>query len=300
MAARSKLASGRPKRSNKRFPFSMHPLLTIKWLKPGLESLPILPPPCLRLLAAAARLKVDALFSAVAAIDMRSKCVVPLHSPMLKLTTSQMAGLEAKEKFMTNKIKYLAQEKYDQFCAIEESCREKMAAQKAESRRVLDEALATAVADAKKCRTDFVEAQLVKKEIVKGKLEDLLNIAIQNIKELKVEGIFADSGLPQEDHATAIAAAIEAEIDTFTNDSNNLLTQGTEPMGFTNILATDLTAFKDTEASDAEGSCLDVIRATFEIVWQGDAMAMPQTDATRGEKNIYDAAVEQCIDKMND
>ena len=217
-----------------------------------------------------------------------------------ELTTSQMAGLEAKEKFMTNKIKYLAQEKYDQFCAIEESCREKMAAQKAESRRVLDEALATAVADAKKCRTDFVEAQLVKKEIVKGKLEDLLNIAIQNIKELKVEGIFADSGLPQEDHATAIAAAIEAEIDTFTTDSNNLLTQGTEPMGFTNILATDLTAFKDTEASDAEGSCLDVIRATFEIVWQGDAMAMPQTDATRGEKNIYDAAVEQCIDKMND
>ena len=89
-----------------------------------------------------------------------------------------MAGLAAKEKYMTDKIKYLAQEKYDQFCAIEETCREKMAAQKAESRRVLDEALAAAVADAKKCRTDFVEAQLVKKEIVKGNLEDLLNKAI--------------------------------------------------------------------------------------------------------------------------
>lgn len=29
-------------------------------------------------------------------------------------------------------------------------------------------------------------------------------------------------------------------------------------------------------------------------------MAMPQTDATRGEKNIYDAAVELCFTKMTD
>lgn len=118
------------------------------------------------------------------------------------LTDSQMAGLAAKEKYMTDKIKYLAAEKYDQFCAIEETCREKMAAQKTESKRVIDEAFAAAVAGAKKCRTDFVEAQLVKKEIVKGELEDLLNTAIQEIKELKVEGIFSESGLPQDQHET--------------------------------------------------------------------------------------------------
>jgi len=118
------------------------------------------------------------------------------------LTDSQMAGLAAKEKYMTDKIKYLAAEKYDQFCAIEETCREKMAAQKVESKRVLDEAYALGVANAKKCRTDFVEDQLVKKEIVKGKLEELLNESIQKIKELKVESVFAESGLPQGEHET--------------------------------------------------------------------------------------------------
>jgi hypothetical protein len=114
------------------------------------------------------------------------------------LTESQIGGLEAREVYMTNKIKYLAAEKYDQFCAIEETCREKMAAQKVESKRVIDEAYALGAANAKKCRTDFVEDQLVKKEIVKGKLEDLLNVAIQKIKELKVEGIFKESGLPED------------------------------------------------------------------------------------------------------
>lgn len=148
------------------------------------------------------------------------------------LTDSQMAGLAAKEKYMTDKIKYLAAEKYDQFCAIEETCREKMAAQKVESKRVLDEAYAAGVANAKKCRTDFVEAQLVKKEIIKGQLEDELNQTIQRIKELKVEGVFADSGLPEEKHATEIAAAIEQEIADFEAASELLLSETTNGTGF--------------------------------------------------------------------
>jgi hypothetical protein len=214
------------------------------------------------------------------------------------LTDSQLAGLEAKEKYMTDKIKYLAAEKYDQFCAIEETCREKMSAQKEESKRILDEAFALGVANAKKCRTDFVDAQLVKKEIVKGQLEDKLNVAIQKIKELKVEGVFAESGLPVAEHETKIATAIAAEIADFQEASNELLTN-TGGTGFADTLTTDTSAFANTD-TNVGTSCLDEVRNDFNVVFTGDSMVVPPTDASRGEKYIYDAAVELCFEKMND
>jgi len=72
-------------------------------------------------------------------------------------------------------------------------------------------------------------------------------------------------------------------------------------MGFTNVLSTDKTAFANTGDTTTDGtSCLDVVRMDFALVFNGDATASPQTDATRGEKFIYDAAVELCFEKMND
>ena len=92
--------------------------------------------------------------------------------------------------------------------------------------------VARALAATRLARRNFVEAQLVKKEIIKGQLEDELNQTIQRIKELKVEGVFADSGLPEEKHATEIAAAIEQEIADFEAASDLLLTEATNGTGF--------------------------------------------------------------------
>ena len=218
------------------------------------------------------------------------------------LTQSQMAGLAAKEAYMDQKVKFLANEKFQQFCDLEETCREKGHAQKEESKRILDEGFAAGLVAAKKCRTDFVDAQLVKKEIVKGNLEELLNIAIQQIKELKVEGIFADSGIPTDQHKSAIDTEIALIVATFETDSNALLTNAAAPMGFMETLMTDLTAFKDTPgaASATATACLDVVRYDFDFVFNGDGAATTQTDATRGEKAIYDAAHELCLTKMSE
>jgi len=217
------------------------------------------------------------------------------------LTQSQMAGLAAKEAYMDQKVKFLANEKFQQFCDLEETCREKGHAQKEESKRILDEGFAAGLVAAKKCRTDFVDAQLVKKEIVKGNLEELLNIAIQEIKELKVEGIFADSGIPTDQHKSAIDTEIAGIVTAFETASDLLLTNATDSDGFMDTLMVDLAAFKDTGATSAtETACLNVVRYDFDFVFNGDGAATTQTDATRGEKAIYDAAHELCLTKMSE
>ena len=228
-----------------------------------------------------------------------------LEAKIELLVQSQMDGLAAREKFMTDKVKHLAREKYDQFCSIEETCREKLHAQKEASVKVLDDGLAAAFAAAKKCRVDFVEDQLVKKEIVKGELEELLNKTIQQIKELKVEGIFAESGMPHEQHITAIEADIAAAITEFDEASQLLLTDtdAVTSTAFVQVLAADLTAFEDTLMTDGSGgqtgSCLDEVRTTFDKLFRGDPSALQQTDDTRGEGPIYDAATTLCLTKMD-
>ena len=184
------------------------------------------------------------------------------------LTTSQLAGLQAKEKFICDKIERFRDEQVRIFCDMDEQCREKSLAQKAASKAVIDQAFADGVAAAKKCRTDFVESTLTKKEIIKGQLEDLLNDAIQQIKELKVEGIFADSGIPTDEHKTAIDAAIAEIIGTFESDSDLLLTN--ESDAFVETLGIDLLAFEDSGPATETDTCLDDVRAAFRIVYEGD------------------------------
>ena len=184
------------------------------------------------------------------------------------LTTSQLAGLQAKEKFICDKIERFRDEQVRIFCDMDEQCREKSLAQKAASKAVIDQAFADGVAAAKKCRTDFVESTLTKKEIIKGQLEDLLNDAIQQIKELKVEGIFADSGIPTDEHKTAIDAAIAEIIGTFETESDLLLTN--ESDAFVETLGIDLLAFEDSGPATETDTCLDDVRAAFRIVYEGD------------------------------
>jgi len=68
---------------------------------------------------------------------------------------------------------------------------------------------------------------------------------------------------------------------------------------FVQVLSTDLTAFQDSGLTT--GSCLNEVRDTFEKLYTGDASATTvQTDDTRGEGPIYDAATNLCLDKLDD
>ena len=60
------------------------------------------------------------------------------------LTDSQLAGLAAREAYMVKEIKFLTKDKMDQFYAIEETCREKLHAQKETSTKVLGDGFVAA------------------------------------------------------------------------------------------------------------------------------------------------------------
>jgi hypothetical protein len=118
------------------------------------------------------------------------------------------------------------------------------------------------------CRTNFVDDILKRKEVVKGDLEELLNEAIHKIKELKVNGIFYDSGIPSEKHATEIEAEIATIISGFETASDLLLTNSSAPLGFTDVLTAALVDFEVDDYTTT--SCLDQVHVNYELVYDGD------------------------------
>jgi len=139
---------------------------------------------------------------------------------------AQIDGLTAKGDFILEKLTYWRAEQYQYLCDIDKSCREKVEAQKETSATIVSNAMEVAVADAKACRVEFVDELLKHKEQVKGKLEELLNSTIHRIKELKVEGILNEAGVPTEEHKYELDLQIEDLIDDFNDESNDLLGVG--------------------------------------------------------------------------
>lgn len=139
------------------------------------------------------------------------------------LTTANLAGLTAKEEFILKKLKYYKKEQIELFCSIDDACRAKMEARLEEYKGIIDTARDAAFAGAKECRVNYVDQLLYQKEIIKGKLEDLLNETIQQIKELKVEGILNESGMPTDEHKSQLDTQIEMLISTFETNSDELL-----------------------------------------------------------------------------
>ena len=177
------------------------------------------------------------------------------------LTTANLAGLTAKEDFILKKLKYFKKEQIEIFCDMDEACRAKLATQLEKSKAEIDQAAVEAAAAAKKCRVDFVNELLTEKETIKGRLEDLLNETIQKIKELKVEGILQESGMPAEEHKEVLDAQIETLIMEFEMASDEMLTD--ETTGFITICTAAFEAFEDTEVADAEETCLDKVQVEF-------------------------------------
>lgn len=175
-------------------------------------------------------------------------------------TEANLGGLAAKEEFILKKLRWYRDNAVQTLCDMDDQCREKVLLQKARSKDALDAALATATANAKQCRVDFVEATLTKKEIVKGDLEELLNAAIQDIKQLKVAEIFTESGIPGGDNTAVVQSEIEGVLTKFNIDSTALY------VAFNGEIANDTDAF----ILDESDSCLDVIKTTFEELYDND------------------------------
>ena len=182
------------------------------------------------------------------------------------MTKANLAGLADKADFIIKKVEYFRQHQVKVFCDIEEQCREKVIAQKLKSKAALEENQRTANAEAKLCRTDFIDTLLKDKEIVKGDIEELLNEAIHKIKELKVNGIFQEAGMPAEKHASVIETDIAAILTAFNTAVDELYTNATVPMGFTDELTAALALFNATAGTFGNGSgstCLDMVWTDF-------------------------------------
>jgi len=116
------------------------------------------------------------------------------------LTDSAKGGLNAKKDFIVDKLTVYANQKFIEFKAIVEKCYDETDAAKETAAEKLSVAYDKACDDLKKCRKDYIDSLLTRKEEIKGELEVLLNAAIQNIKELKVEGALGEAGLPTKEH----------------------------------------------------------------------------------------------------
>jgi hypothetical protein len=78
------------------------------------------------------------------------------------------------------------------------------------------------IADMRECREDYISELLEFKEALKDKLQGLLNQTIWDIKEMKVEGLLNEAGIPTEEHKTTLDGMIVDRIDQFNTDSQNI------------------------------------------------------------------------------
>lgn len=110
-----------------------------------------------------------------------------LMDKIMLLNKANIQGLEAKLEHKLKDLKAYRQESVDALKTIDAECRIKTDAAKQLATETLAEAKLQAFADLKKCRTDYVDQLLTRKEELKGDLEQLLNEAIHDIKNMKVE-----------------------------------------------------------------------------------------------------------------
>lgn len=128
------------------------------------------------------------------------------------LNMANIKGLEAKLTHKLADLKAYRHESVETLKTIDAECRIKTDAAKQLAITTLAEAKLQAFADLKKCRTDYVDQLLARKEELKGDLEQLLNEAIHDIKNMKVEQILNENGLPSNQHSSALEAAITARV----------------------------------------------------------------------------------------
>jgi len=142
---------------------------------------------------------------------------------------------------------------------MDTACREKMAIQNETSVAIIDGALVEANEAAKQCRIAYIDDLLLTKEILKGQMEDLLHETIHKIKNLKIEGILNESGMPTDQHADALQVEIEECLLEFETETNALLVDDpvvpTAGFIFDNIAK--MTAFADSGEFGETESCLD-------------------------------------------
>ena len=78
----------------------------------------------------------------------------------------------------------------------------------------------------RECRLTYINAILQKKEELKGQLQNMVNETITDIKELKVDTVLNEAGLPSEEQESVNTAAIAQKIQDFNDEVNGFVENG--------------------------------------------------------------------------
>jgi hypothetical protein len=155
-------------------------------------------------------------------VSFDSKDEEDINEKIELLSDGAIGGLIAKQNWIVEKITFLTRTRLQQLRDLDETCRDLMAERKEYYTNELNSEKDSAIADMRECREDYINELLEFKEALKDKLQGLLNQTIWDIKEMKVEGVLNEAGIPTEEHKTTLDNMIEARINQFNTDSDNI------------------------------------------------------------------------------
>jgi len=138
------------------------------------------------------------------------------------LSDGAIGGLIAKQAWIVEKIEFLTRTRLQQLRELDDTCRDLMKERKEYYTNELNNDKDEALADMRECREDYINELLEFKEALKDKLQGLLNQTIWDIKEMKVEGVLNEAGIPTEEHKTTLDGMIVDRINQFNTDSQNI------------------------------------------------------------------------------
>ena len=139
------------------------------------------------------------------------------------LADGAIGGLNAKQDWIVEKLQFFTRTRLQQLRELDETCRVLMDERKEFYTNELNQDKDDAVADMRECREDYINELLEFKEALKDKLQGILNQTIWDIKEMKVEGVLNEAGIPTEEHKTTLDGMIEDRINQFNTDSDNIV-----------------------------------------------------------------------------
>jgi hypothetical protein len=132
-----------------------------------------------------------------------------INEKIALLFDAAIGGLNAKQDWIVEKLTFFFRTRREQMKMIDETCRDLMAERKIAYTEELNDAKDSAIEDMAQCREDYITDLLTLKEGLKTGLKELINQTIWDIKELKVEGLLNEAGMPTEEHSAQITMMIE-------------------------------------------------------------------------------------------
>ena len=211
------------------------------------------------------------------------------------LTDSALGGLEQKREWIEEKLSMYATERQGDLATLDEECRLKIDGLKFKATTAINAAIDNVESNFKTCRADFLDAAKDRKEAVKGKLQVLTNETITRIKELKVEEILNESGMPTDNHNANLTTMIGNELVNYNAAIMLVYNEEFKEEIYNN--AND----SDAELEDKATICFTNANAAFSATYSrpvDPTCTDPGCDYEGVEKELTDA-IEECKETMS-